>query len=150
MSRLNDQIQINSIPFSVVCFDNQGRITGCNLQTELFTGYRCAELIDKDFGFLIGVNKQQHVASNLLEQNYFYQLSEVEVIELVLKSGEKQSCTIKVSAEKNGFFAYIDKQKKHFSPSLNVDSSIIDQAENHGVHWSLILNKVCFNSRLKQ
>jgi len=112
LNELTEAVDIDNIPYSVICIDLEGRIQRCNRIAEQLTGFSQDELIGQAVENLI---PEELCASHLKHRKNYQRgsgvLSSARAIQIINNFKQPVNCTIKISEVNNGYVAYLDEYK---------------------------------------
>jgi PAS domain S-box-containing protein len=123
---------MNCIPFAIFHVDLFGTILGCNDIAEKFSGYLSKELVGEDIEVLI---PEKFVSSYVIYIRNYQRgsgaISATRDVQLLSKSKQVLSCTIKISEVEDGYMVFIAEPQRapliESAPRLNTD---IKSSEN--------------------
>jgi len=113
---LSQDIDLNNVPYSILCMDLSGIITECNQLAETLTGYSRMELIGEQVELLI---PETMISSHLKHRENYQRgsgaVSNTRVVKLANKSKQIIPCTIKISETSQGYIAYLEESHQVIS-----------------------------------
>lgn len=142
-------IELDDIPYSVVCIDLDGKINSCNTSLEKLTGYLSSELVGENIEILIPSELSlSHVQHRKNYQRGSGALSSIRNVVIANKLQQHIHCAIKVIEIESGFIAYLDYSKETpVSHSSQCTQMMLDGIEEAFWEWNIELRTMNYSAK---